>query len=211
MSKKLVAYFSASGVTAKAAEKLAKAADADLFEIKPVQPYTRADLDWMNKKSRSSVEMADKSSRPEIAEKVSNMADYDVIFVGFPIWWYVAPTIINTFLEQYDLSGKKIVLFATSGGSGFGKTVENLKGSVAADTVIKEGKLLNGSISEAELRAWTKEIAEQGVASLEESYIYQMCLWVLTSHFISYKINDTVRIKKEHGNEQIRETKSKRK
>lgn len=104
--------------------------------------------------------MADKSSRPEIAEKVSNMADYDVIFVGFPIWWYVAPTIINTFLEQYDLSGKTIVLFATSGGSGFGKTVENLKGSVAADTVIKEGKLLNGSISEAELRAWTKEIAE---------------------------------------------------
>ena len=162
MSKKLVAYFSASGVTAKAAEKLAKAADADLFEIKPVQPYTRADLDWMNKKSRSSIEMADKSSRPEIAEKVSNMADYDVIFVGFPIWWYVAPTIINTFLEQYDLSGKMIVLFATSGGSGFGKTVENLKGSVAADTVIKEGKLLNGSISEAELRVWTKEIAEQG-------------------------------------------------
>ncbi len=160
MSKKLVAYFSASGVTAKAAEKLAKAADADLFEIKPVQPYTRADLDWMNKKSRSSIEMADKSSRPEIAEKLSNMADYDVIFVGFPIWWYVAPTIINTFLEQYDLSGKKIVLFATSGGSGFGKTVENLKGSVVADTVIKEGKLLNGSISEAELRAWTKEIAE---------------------------------------------------
>ena len=171
MSKKLVAYFSASGVTAKAAGKLAKAADADLFEIKPVQPYTRADLDWMNKKSRSSIEMADKSSRPEIAEKVSNMADYDVIFVGFPIWWYVAPTIINTFLEQYDLSGKKIVLFATSGGSGFGKTVENLKGSVAADTIIKEGKLLNGSISEAELRAWAKEIAEQGVAYLEELYV----------------------------------------
>lgn len=211
MSKKLVAYFSASGVTAKAAGKLAKAADADLFEIKPVQPYTRADLDWMNKKSRSSIEMADKSSRPEIAEKVSNMADYDVIFVGFPIWWYVAPTIINTFLEQYDLSGKTIVLFATSGGSGFGKTVENLKGSVAADTVIKEGKLLNGSISEAELRAWTKEIAEYGVASPEESYIYKRCLCVLTSQFISYKINDTVRIKKEHGNEQIRETKSKRK
>lgn len=107
MSKKLVAYFSASGVTAKAAEKLAKAADADLFEIKPVQPYTRADLDWMNKKSRSSIEMADKSSRPEIAEKLSNMADYDVIFVGFPIWWYVAPTIINTFLEQYDLSPRQ--------------------------------------------------------------------------------------------------------
>ncbi|RHV78397.1 flavodoxin [Clostridium sp. OF10-22XD] len=211
MSKKLVAYFSASGVTAKAAGKLAKAADADLFEIKPVQPYTRADLDWMNKKSRSSIEMADKSSRPEIAEKVSNMADYDVIFVGFPIWWYVAPTIINTFLEQYDLSGKKIVLFATSGGSGFGKTVENLKGSVAADTIIKEGKLLNGSISEAELVPGRKRSQSKGVASPEESYIYKRCLCVLTSHFISYKINDTVRIKKEHGNEQIRETKSKRK
>lgn len=142
MSKKLVAYFSASGVTAKAAEKLAKAADADLFEIKPVQPYTRADLDWMNKKSRSSVEMADKSSRPEIAEKVSNMADYDVIFVGFPIWWYVAPTIINTFLESYDFSGKKIVLFATSGGSGFGNTVSELQPSVPGADIV-EGKLLN--------------------------------------------------------------------
>lgn len=160
MSKKLVAYFSASGVTEQAAEKLAKAADADLFEIKPAQPYTRADLDWMNKKSRSSVEMADKSSRPEIANKLSNMADYDVIFVGFPIWWYVAPTIINTFLEQYDMSGKKIILFATSGGSGFGRTVENLKGSVVADTIIKEGKVLNGRISDAELRAWAEQIAE---------------------------------------------------
>ena len=142
MSKKLVAYFSASGVTAKAAEKLAKAADADLFEIKPVQPYTRADLDWMNKKSRSSVEMADKSSRPEIAEKVSNMADYDVIFVGFPIWWYVAPTIINTFLEKYDFTGKKIVLFATSGGSGFGNTVKELQPSASGAQFV-EGKLLN--------------------------------------------------------------------
>ena len=142
MSKKLVAYFSASGVTAKAAEKLAKAADADLFEIKPVQPYTRADLDWMNKKSRSSIEMADKSSRPEIAEKLSNMADYDVIFVGFPIWWYVAPTIINTFLEKYDFTGKKIVLFATSGGSGFGNTVKELQPSAPGAQFV-EGRLLN--------------------------------------------------------------------
>ena len=156
MSKKLVAYFSASGVTAKAAGKLAKAADADLFEIKPVQPYTRADLDWMNKKSRSSIEMADKSSRPEIAEKVSNMADYDVIFVGFPIWWYVAPTIVNTFLEAYDFSGKKIVLFATSGGSGFGNTVKELQPS-APDAVITEGSLLNRGTKQ-EISEWVKSL-----------------------------------------------------
>ena len=156
MSKKLVAYFSASGVTAKAAGKLAKAADADLFEIKPVQPYTRADLDWMNKKSRSSIEMADKSSRPEIAEKVSNMADYDVIFVGFPIWWYVAPTIVNTFLEAYDFSGKKIVLFATSGGSGFGNTVKELQPS-APDAVITEGSLLNRG-TKKEISEWVKSL-----------------------------------------------------
>ena len=156
MSKKLVAYFSASGVTAKAAGKLAKVADADLFEIKPVQPYTRADLDWMNKKSRSSIEMADKSSRPEIAEKVSNMADYDVIFVGFPIWWYVAPTIVNTFLEAYDFSGKKIVLFATSGGSGFGNTVKELQPS-APDAVITEGSLLNRGTKQ-EISEWVKSL-----------------------------------------------------
>lgn len=156
MSKKLVAYFSASGVTAKAAGKLAKAADADLFEIKPVQPYTRADLDWMNKKSRSSIEMADKSSRPEIAEKVSNMADYDVIFVGFPIWWYVAPTIINTFLEAYDFTGKKITLFATSGGSGFGKTVQELQPS-APGAEIREGKLLNDGSKQA-IENWVKSL-----------------------------------------------------
>lgn len=154
MSKKLVAYFSASGVTAKAAGKLAKAADADLFEIKPVQPYTRADLDWMNKKSRSSIEMADKSSRPEIAEKVSNMADYDVIFVGFPIWWYVAPTIINTFLEKYDFSGKKIILFATSGGSGFGNTIKELQPS-APQAQFVEGKLLN-HVNKKSIEEWVK-------------------------------------------------------
>lgn len=160
MSKKLVAYFSASGTTKRIAEMVAEAAGADLYEIEPTVPYTKADLNWMDKTSRSSVEMKDKTSRPEIKPTDAKVADYDEILIGFPIWWYVAPTIINTFLEQYDLSGKKIVLFATSGGSGFGKTVENLKGSVAADTIIKEGKLLNGSISEAELRAWAKEIAE---------------------------------------------------
>ena len=158
MSKTLVAYFSASGTTAKVAETLAKAANADIYEIKPAVPYTRADLDWMNKKSRSSVEMSDKSSRPELADKSADIANYDTILLGFPIWWYVAPTIINTFLESYDFSGKKIVLFATSGGSGFGKTVEGLKGSVSADAQIIEGKILNGKLSEIELKAWVESL-----------------------------------------------------
>ena len=120
MSKKLVAYFSASGTTKKAAERLAKATGADLFEIKPKVPYSSADLNWMDKKSRSSVEMSDPSSRPEIAEKIPNLADYDTVFLGFPIWWYVAPRIINTFVESYDFTGKTLVPFATSGGSGMG-------------------------------------------------------------------------------------------
>lgn len=140
MSKKLVAYFSASGVTKKAAEALSEAVNADIYEIKPAAPYTKADLDWTDKKSRSTVEMNDKNFRPELSDKNANIADYDTIFVGFPIWWYVAPTIINTFLESYDFSGKNIVLFATSGGSGFGKTVENLKISVP-NTKIIEGKV----------------------------------------------------------------------
>ena len=154
MSKTLVAYFSASGTTAKAAKNLAEAAGADLYEIKPAVPYTQEDLNWMDKKSRSSVEMNDKSSRPALADKDANIGAYDTILLGFPIWWYVAPTIINSFLESYDFSGKKIVLFATSGGSGFGKAVDGLKGSVAADTVITEGKILNGSFSASELKAW---------------------------------------------------------
>lgn len=158
MSKTLVAYFSASGTTAKVAETLAKAANADIYEIKPAVPYTRADLDWTNKKSRSSVEMSDKSSRPELAGKSANIAGYDTVLLGFPIWWYVAPTIINTFLESYDFSGKKIVLFATSGGSGFGKTVEGLKGSVSADAQIIEGRILNGKLSENELKAWVESL-----------------------------------------------------
>lgn len=156
--KTLVAYFSASGTTAKVAETLAKATNADVYEIKPAVPYTRADLDWMNKKSRSSVEMSDKSSRPELADKSADIANYDTVLLGFPIWWYVAPTIINTFLESYDFSGKKIVLFATSGGSGFGKTVEGLKGSVSADAQIIEGKILNGKLSESELKAWVESL-----------------------------------------------------
>ncbi len=150
--KKLVAYFSASGVTKSAAERLAKAAGADLFEIKPAVPYTRADLDWTNKKSRSSVEMNNPASRPEIAEQISNIEDYDTIFIGFPIWWYVAPTIINTFVESYDLSGKTIVPFATSGGSGLGKTAEVLI-PLCPYANWEKGKMLN-HVSEQELETW---------------------------------------------------------
>ncbi|MBR4979053.1 MAG: flavodoxin [Clostridia bacterium] len=158
MSKKLVAYFSASGVTAKAAEALADAANADIYEIKPAVPYTKADLDWTNSNSRSTLEMKDKSFRPALADKNANVSCYDTIFVGFPIWWYVAPTIINTFLESYDFSGKTVILFATSGGSRFGKTVEELRPSVSADTVIKEGKILNGKLSKDELSEWVNNL-----------------------------------------------------
>ena len=158
MSKVLVAYFSASGTTAGVAKNLAQAAGADLYEIKPEVPYTAADLNWMDKKSRSSIEMNDKSSRPALADKSANIGAYDIVLLGFPIWWYVAPTIINSFLESYDFSGKKIVLFATSGGSGFGKTTAALKGSVAADTVIVEGRLLNGSNSADDLQKWVDSV-----------------------------------------------------
>lgn len=158
MSRKLVAYFSASGVTGKAARTLAEAAGADLYEIKPEVPYTKADLNWQDKKSRSTIEMNDKTSRPSIADKNANVAAYDVVFVGFPIWWHVAPTIINTFLENYDFTGKTVILFATSGSSGFGKTVENLKGSVPVSTVIKEGKILNGKPAKAELAVWVDSL-----------------------------------------------------
>lgn len=156
MSKRLVAYFSASGVTKRAAETLAEAAGADIYEITPEVPYTSADLDWMDKSSRSTVEMKDKTSRPAIKDRKVDIAGYDVLFLGFPIWWYVAPRIINTFLEKYDFSGKKIVLFATSGGSGFGNTVAELKGSVPDSAKIIEGKLLNGKVSKAELEKWVQ-------------------------------------------------------
>ena len=154
MYKKLVAYFSASGVTAKVADMLADAVGADIHEIRPRVPYTKADLNWMNKKSRSSIEMADKTIRPEIAESNVKIENYDVIFLGFPIWWYVAPTIINTFLESADFSGKKVILFATSGGSKFGKTVEELKISVPDSCEIVEGKLLNGRQTIASVKEW---------------------------------------------------------
>ena len=157
MSKKLVAYFSASGMTKKAAERLAKAAGADLFEIKPAIPYTGADLNWMDKKSRSSVEMNDSDSRPEIAETLPNMADYDTVFIGFPIWWYVAPHIIHSFVESYDFSGKTLVPFATSGGSGMGKTVDELR-KLCPNANWKAGKLVNG-VSDQALADWADQFA----------------------------------------------------
>jgi flavodoxin len=152
MSKKLVAYFSASGTTAAKARALAKAADADLYEIKPEKAYTKADLNWRNPSSRSSKEMKD-GIKPALADKDAEIEAYDVIFVGFPIWWYVAPTIINSFLEAYDFSGKKIVLFATSGGSGFGKTVQRLQPSAPTADIL-EGKLLNGTLSAEAFKAF---------------------------------------------------------
>lgn len=159
MNKKLVAYFSASGVTAKVADMLADAVGADIYEIRPEIPYTKADLNWMDKKSRSTIEMNDKTIRPAIADKDAQIDQYDTIFLGFPIWWYVAPTIINTFLESYDFSGKKIILFATSGGSKFGKTVEGLRVSVPTSCEIIVGKLLNGRQTIPSIRTWTETLS----------------------------------------------------
>ncbi len=153
MSRKLVAYFSASGKTAAVAKTIAAAANAPLYEIKPKVPYSDSDLNWRNQQSRSSVEMHDPASRPELADTDADIASYDTIFLGFPIWWYIAPTIINTFLEQYDFSGKQIVLFATSGGSGFGKAAEGLKKS-APNAVITEGKLFSGRTAAGNLKEW---------------------------------------------------------
>ena len=149
----LVAYFSASGTTAKAAKALANAAGADLYEISPAIPYTGADLNWMDKRSRSSVEMNDQHSRPALADTDAPVAEHDVIFLGFPIWWYTAPTIINTFLERYDFSGKTIVLFATSGGSGLGSTAAALQSSAPGARIL-DGRLLNGRLNEGDLKAW---------------------------------------------------------
>ena len=150
--KSLVAYFSASGVTAKAAEKIAAAAGADLYEIQPEEPYTPADLNWMDKKSRSTVEMDDPTCRPAIAEAVEDMEQYDTVWVGFPVWWYVEPRIVDTFLESYDFAGTKMIPFATSGGSGIQKAEKSLREHCpAADW--KPGKLLNGG----NIEAWGKE------------------------------------------------------
>ena len=158
MNKSLVAYFSASGVTAKLAKTLAEAIGADIFEIAPKVPYTTADLDWMDKNARSTIEMNDPTSRPEIATKCDKMSEYDTIFVGFPIWWYVAPTIINTFLESYDLAGKTIIPFATSGGSGMGKTNERLAPSCKGAKLL-DGKRFSSSASPAELSVWVDGLA----------------------------------------------------
>ena len=158
MSKKLVAYFSASGVTGRVARTLAEAANADLYEIKPQVPYTTADLNWMDKESRSTIEMQDKTSRPAMADHDAPVADADVIFVGFPIWWYVAPHIINSFLEAYDFSGKTIVLFATSGGSDFGRTLEALEDSVRGTAHLMEGKMLNGKHGKDDMVVWIKSL-----------------------------------------------------
>ena len=156
MSRKLVAYFSASGVTAKVAENLSDALGADLFEIVPKVRYTKADLDWRDKASRSTIEMNDPLSRPEIEALRDNIADYDTIYVGFPIWWYVAPTIINTFLESYDLAGKTIIPFATSGGSGMGKTNEKLAPSCPGAT-LKAGIILSMNATRQELADWANQ------------------------------------------------------
>lgn len=158
MDKKiLVAFFSASGVTAKTAQKLAQAVDADIFEIKPEQAYTSADLNWTDKNSRSSVEMNDPSCRPAIKDRFPNMEQYKVVFVGFPIWWYVAPKIINTFLESYDFTDKKIIPFATSGGSGMGKTNAELEPSCPGAVLMPGGKL-DSSVSKQDLKAWAEKL-----------------------------------------------------
>ena len=157
MAKVLVAYFSASGVTAKVAEKLSKAINADLYEIAPEDPYAKADLNWMNKKSRSSVEMNDRSSRPAIGNKVENMDQYDTVFVGFPIWWYREPSIIDTFMESYDFTGKTIIPFATSGGSGLGESYKNLQ-TLAPGAKVTDGERFSAGISEEKLKAWAEEI-----------------------------------------------------
>ena len=156
MSKKLVAYFSASGVTAKVAERLSESIGADLHEITPKVRYTDADLDWRDKTSRSSIEMSNPASRPEIERIRDNMQDYDTIYLGFPIWWYIAPTIINTFLESYDLTGKTIVPFATSGGSGMGKTNEQLLPSCPG-AILAEGCVFKADISKQELVSWAEQ------------------------------------------------------
>ena len=149
----LVAYFSATGTTAHAARRLAEAIGADLFEIAPGQPYTPADLNWNDKSSRSSREMADEKCRPAVAGDAPDMSRYDTVFVGFPIWWYVEPRIIDTFLEAHDLSGKTIVPFATSGGSGLGEAPRRMA-ALAPGATVTEGRLLNGNPGADELRTW---------------------------------------------------------
>ncbi len=157
MGKTLVTFFSATGVTARLAKSLAQATGADLYQIQPQTPYTKADLDWKDRRSRSSVEMSDPTYRPQIIGSCHRMEDYDTIFVGFPIWWYVAPTIVNTFLESYDLSGKTIIPFATSGGSPMGKTNEALAPSCPGARLLP-GRVLKASASQETLTAWVRSL-----------------------------------------------------
>jgi len=152
----LVAYFSATGTTKRVAENLAKATGADIYEIKPLKPYTSADLNWHDSNSRSSVEMNDPKSRPELVSDNFSIDNYDTIYLGFPIWWGTAPKVVHTFLEKYDFSGKKVIIFATSGSSGLGDTANNLKSSVSTSTKIVEGKVLNGNPSVNELKQWVE-------------------------------------------------------
>ena len=156
MSKKLVAYFSVSGVTAGVAQEIASVENADCFEIKPEAPYTKEDLDWTNKQSRSTLEMSDLNCRPAITGCVENMAQYDVVFVGFPIWWGREPSAVDTFLTAYDFAGKKIVPFCTSGGSDIGKTAERIQSLVGENACVDTGKRLGGEVSEADLLIWTE-------------------------------------------------------
>ena len=156
MSKRLVAYFSVSGVTAKIAKEIADVENAECYEIQPEAPYTAEDLDWRNPQSRSTLEMKDLNCRPAIKGRMENMADYDVVFVGFPIWWGREPSAVDTFLTAYDFSGKKIVPFCTSGGSDIGKTAERIQSLVGENACVDPGKRLGGEISEADLKIWTE-------------------------------------------------------
>ena len=153
MSKTLVTYFSASGVTAKVAERLAEAVGAQIYEIRPEVPYTDADLDWRNKKSRSSIEMDDKSCRPKMADQSADVSEAEVVYIGFPVWWYREPSIIDTFLEAYDFSGKKIVPFCTSGSSGIGDTAKRMQ-EIVVNGVVLEGKRFLANVSVNELKTW---------------------------------------------------------
>ncbi|MBP5565133.1 MAG: NAD(P)H-dependent oxidoreductase [Lachnospiraceae bacterium] len=157
MGKSLVAYFSASGVTKKVATKLASAIGADIFEIVPKELYTSADLNWMDKKSRSSVEMNDRNCRPEIASKVNDMSKYDTVYVGFPVWWYREPSIIDTFMEAYDFTDKKVITFCTSGGSGLGDSAKNMQ-ALATGAKVIDGKKFSSGVSEADLKKWADSI-----------------------------------------------------
>ena len=159
MAKTLVAYFSASGTTAKVAKDLAAATAADLFQIAPVEPYSAADLNWQDKKSRTTIEMNDESCRPAIADEVVGMSAYDTVFVGFPVWWYVEPRIIDTFLESYDFAGKTVVPFATSGGSGLGQAPKRMQ-ALAPGAKVLAGGLLNGRPAQAELATWAEKALE---------------------------------------------------